>query len=70
MFAEFYRGFHGNMAVQITWVAGANALDPLAAKPELLTGLGALRYVDGRLASECGYIDFPAQSSSHHADRD
>src|SRR2546427_2136894 len=41
-----------DVAVQVAGIAGAHALDALAAQAELLAGLGAFGDVDGRLARQ------------------
>src|SRR5690606_26998999 len=51
LFVQTYRGLNLNVAVQVTGVAGAQALDTLAAQAECLAHLGAFR--DGDFATPC-----------------
>src|SRR3990167_3871094 len=66
---EFDRGFHGDVAVQVAGVAGAHALDALAAQAELLAGLGAFGDVDGCLARERRHLNLAAQRCGDEAHR-
>ena len=58
---ELDRGFHHDVAVQITGIAGPHALDTLAAQAKLLARLGAFGDVNGGFAGQRGHFDFAAQ---------
>jgi hypothetical protein len=61
--------FQADVAVQIARVAGAHALDALAAQAKLLAGLRAVGNVDGGLAVERRHLDLAAQRGGGKADR-
>ena len=70
MLCQFDWRLHCNVTVQVARVAGTHALDAFAAQTELLASLGAFGNIDGRFATECGYIDFTAQGSFAKTDGD
>src|SRR5574343_1134040 len=64
---ELDRRLHGDVAVQVARVAGAHALDALAAQAEGLAVLRALWQVDLGLAAERRDLDGAAQRRGRHA---
>ena len=64
---ELDRRLDRDVAVQVARVAGAHALDALAAQAELLAGLGAFGNVDRRLARESGHFDLAAEGGRDEA---
>ena len=73
-FALMLRQFDGRLncdvAIQVARVAGANPFDAFAAQTKLFASLRAFRDVNGRFATECGHIDFTAQSRFAKANGD
>src|SRR5574344_863155 len=69
VFGEFDRRFHHDVAVQIARVAGAHALDALAAQAELLARLRAFGDVDGSLARQGGHFNLTTKRSGDEAPR-
>ena len=67
---EFDGRFNRDVAIQVARVAGANAFDAFAPQTELFASLRAFRNVNGRFATECGHIDFTAQSRFAKANGD
>ena len=70
MLRQFDGRLNCDVAIQVAWVAGANAFDALAAQTKLLASLRAFRNVNGRFATERGHIDFAAEGRFAEADGD
>ncbi len=69
LLVELDRRLHGDVAIQVTGIARAQAFDAFAAQAEGLAGLRAFGEVDFRLAAQRGHIDAAAQSRLRHAHR-
>ena len=54
MLRQFDGRLNCDVAIQVAWVAGANAFDAFSAQTKLLASLCAFRNVNGRFATECG----------------
>jgi hypothetical protein len=63
--AELDRRFHRDVAVQVARVAGAHALDALAAQAELLAGLGAFGMSMAALPPSVGTSISPPSVAVH-----
>ena len=70
MLCELHWCLHRDVAIQVARVAGANAFDAFAPQTELFASLRAFRNVNGRFATECGHINFTAQSRFAKANGD
>jgi hypothetical protein len=66
---ELDRGLDRHVAVQVAGVAGAQALDALAAQAEGLAVLRAFGQLDLGLAGQRGHLDLAAERGGGHAHR-